>query len=312
LVLREQITARLSGIEYSQLVLDAVDFAQEKHSGQFRAEGGPYIAHPSRVVIYLLDFGIKDAEELAMGALHDVAEDTKTSIEDIENKFGSRVREGVDLLSKQVGGIKKTDDEYSSGLLTGPESVKRVKVFDRVDNLYSWSKQEGLDHRRAYKIEETRRLIQPLAEFNSRLLAQLEQVIEAVNQSFGRRESIFDTYLPEIPFRLINFLRLAEQSGAYVSLPLGIRQALEMHYIKGLNMSQISEALGLSESGVRQRIKSAPDHLYELMTLNPQYHKPGIPYSTVLDAYVAFLGELSATKKRRKEAKPRHPHGEII
>jgi 3-hydroxyacyl-[acyl-carrier-protein] dehydratase len=186
LVLREQIVARLSGVENSQFVLNALDFAEQKHFGQERVEGGPYIAHPFRIVIYMLDAGITDAVDLATAALHDVVEDTPTTLEEIEERFGPNVRTGVDLLSKEVEGVKKSDDVYFSDLLNGPKNISRTKVFDRIDNLYSWTKQKGEDERRRSYLDETRRSISPLAQFDKELARKLELAIEAAENSFGQ------------------------------------------------------------------------------------------------------------------------------
>jgi len=73
----------------------------ELHQGQYRKSGEPYICHPVAVAGLLRDLGGSSA--IAAGFLHDVVEDTDVTIEELEQRFGSEVRqlvEGVTKLSK--------------------------------------------------------------------------------------------------------------------------------------------------------------------------------------------------------------------
>lgn len=66
-------------------------FATKAHQGQVRKNSSePYITHPIRVGERLEKEGCSDAL-ISAGYLHDVVEDTKVSIEDIEQQFGKEV-----------------------------------------------------------------------------------------------------------------------------------------------------------------------------------------------------------------------------
>lgn len=71
----------------------AMDFATEKHAGQFRknSKKEPYIRHPTQVMLLLEKHGVEDPEILSAAILHDVVEDTDATIEEIERKFGKRI-----------------------------------------------------------------------------------------------------------------------------------------------------------------------------------------------------------------------------
>ena len=69
----------------------AFRYAAEKHSGQKRKiTNTPYILHPAEVTAIIATM-TDDPEVLAAGMLHDVVEDTDTTLEDIEREFGRRV-----------------------------------------------------------------------------------------------------------------------------------------------------------------------------------------------------------------------------
>jgi len=72
-------------------ILEAINFAAEKHKGQVRKGSGlPYILHPIAVSHLILKYKVsKHITELQIAAiLHDVLEDTECSYSEIEDKFG--------------------------------------------------------------------------------------------------------------------------------------------------------------------------------------------------------------------------------
>ncbi|MBI2626612.1 MAG: bifunctional (p)ppGpp synthetase/guanosine-3',5'-bis(diphosphate) 3'-pyrophosphohydrolase, partial [Candidatus Nealsonbacteria bacterium] len=86
----------------SNLVERAFGFAKEAHQGQKRASGEDYIQHPARVAQILTEMRL-DPRAIAAGLLHDVPDDTKRTLEDIEKEFGKEVAflvEGVSKLGK--------------------------------------------------------------------------------------------------------------------------------------------------------------------------------------------------------------------
>ena len=78
-----------------ELVSEAIIFATKAHDGMRRKKSeAPYILHPMEAAV-IVGTMTDDQNLIAAAALHDVVEDSDVSIEDIEEKFGKRVRELV-------------------------------------------------------------------------------------------------------------------------------------------------------------------------------------------------------------------------
>jgi len=79
---------------------EAVKFATDRHAGEFRKGTAiPYIVHPLEAVS--IAAGMTDDQEvLAAAALHDVVEDTPTTLAEIKSLFGKRVVDLVDSESE--------------------------------------------------------------------------------------------------------------------------------------------------------------------------------------------------------------------
>lgn len=91
----------LEGLDLEKIV-KAYNFAYEKHKGQFRLSGEPYIIHPVEVAKILLSLNL-DTTSIVAGLLHDVVEDCDISVEEIEKEFGDDVAKIVDGLTKIEG-----------------------------------------------------------------------------------------------------------------------------------------------------------------------------------------------------------------
>ena len=89
--------------ERSPLVRSALEQARADHAGQVRNGSGgmSYIEHPVTVAARLDELGYRD-EVLAAALLHDVVEDSETSLDELREKFGGEV-------AGMVGAL--TDDE---------------------------------------------------------------------------------------------------------------------------------------------------------------------------------------------------------
>jgi len=85
-----------------ELISRAFNFAKKAHSGQKRFSGEEYIIHPLKVAQTISKFKL-DSKTIAASLLHDVVDDTGTSLEKIEEEFGKEVAfliEGVSKLGK--------------------------------------------------------------------------------------------------------------------------------------------------------------------------------------------------------------------
>ena len=108
----------------------ALAFATEKHRGQTRIGGDPYISHPVAVAGILRDWGYGADHQIA-GLFHDLLEDTDASDGEIEAVGGPEVLRAVKLLTKQPGYVMA---EYVAGIKADP-MARAVKAADRLHNL---------------------------------------------------------------------------------------------------------------------------------------------------------------------------------
>jgi GTP diphosphokinase / guanosine-3',5'-bis(diphosphate) 3'-diphosphatase len=120
------------------LVLKALAFATEKHRGQVRkdADSTPYIQHPIALASMLWEVGIHDAEVLAAAILHDTIEDTPTTHDDLETRFGRAVADLVaevtDDKRQRKADRKRTQVEHAKHL---SPRARLVKLADKTCNL---------------------------------------------------------------------------------------------------------------------------------------------------------------------------------
>ena len=80
-------------------VLDAYNFSEQAHQGQTRLSGEPYLSHPLAVASILAEMGF-DEPTISAGLLHDTVEDTKATIEELDDNFGEEVADIVDGVTK--------------------------------------------------------------------------------------------------------------------------------------------------------------------------------------------------------------------
>ena len=117
----------------------ALEFATIKHAGQTRkgADKSPYIGHPIAVALVLRDEGgVTDETLLTAALLHDTVEDTVTSFEEIEQRFGATVAD----LVREMTDDKKLDKEVRKQLQIDHArhaslGAKQIKIADKICNI---------------------------------------------------------------------------------------------------------------------------------------------------------------------------------
>ena len=104
----------------------ALAFAVAAHAGQRDKNGQPFINHPMRV-----DASFRDPLLATIAILHDVIEDTSTSLNTVGVRWGRQVAEAVDALSRREGEVYT---DYIERVSAHPLAVE-VKRADIGDNL---------------------------------------------------------------------------------------------------------------------------------------------------------------------------------
>lgn len=127
--------------EQIELIVQAYEFGASAHDGQTRLSGEPYISHPVAVAQFLADMRM-DSQAIAAAILHDVLEDTGTTITELEERFGSEVALLVDGVSKldQIHFVSRAEaqaESFRKMMLAMIEDIRviLVKLADRLHNM---------------------------------------------------------------------------------------------------------------------------------------------------------------------------------
>jgi guanosine-3',5'-bis(diphosphate) 3'-pyrophosphohydrolase len=135
------------------LLAKAITFAQEKHEGQKRkATGLPYITHLAGVALLVKLFKrSKNLEALVCAAyLHDILEDTDTSLKELEDDFGPMVASLVGELTSDKEEIAKVGKTkyLEFKMLKMSNYALTLKLCDRLHNVSDGPTQKTLKETR--------------------------------------------------------------------------------------------------------------------------------------------------------------------
>ncbi len=148
-------------------ILKAYKLAEDKHDGQYRKSGEPYIIHPLNVALILTTI-YADASTIEAGLLHDVLEDCDCSEEEMIDIVGSEVTKIVQGVTKLSKIHFSTENEYLidyyKKIIVGMSEDVRViivKLADRLHNMRTlWAIPEEKQKRKA---KEALEILAPIA-----------------------------------------------------------------------------------------------------------------------------------------------------
>ncbi len=149
------------------LIERCYSFAAERHAGQTRRSGDPYVVHPVGVARIISELKL-DVPSVCAGLLHDCVEDTSATADDIGRLFGNEIQflvEGVTKLGQIPWNTReeRQAENFRKMLLAMARDIRviLIKLADRVDNMRT------LQHMPREKQEriarETREIYAPLA-----------------------------------------------------------------------------------------------------------------------------------------------------
>ncbi len=156
----------------------AIRFAAERHEGQWR-DGEfplPYITHPVEVLLNLRHVGkVTDEAVLLAAILHDLLEETTTTLAELAELFGDRTAELVRQVTRdeptevEVAGLSK-DEIYELRTSRFLEEIARmspdaqmVKLADRLSNLREAKRTRSEGRVERYKVQ-TKRILKFIPE----------------------------------------------------------------------------------------------------------------------------------------------------
>jgi guanosine-3',5'-bis(diphosphate) 3'-pyrophosphohydrolase len=167
------------------VVLQALSFAARKHSHQRRkgSDHAPYINHPISVLDLLWRVGgVRQADVLAAGVLHDTLEDTDTTPQELEAAFGRVVLELVQEVSDDKSLLnaerKRLQIEHAGRLSNGAKLIKLADKISNVRDLHRtppifWSRQRRLEY-----LDWSARVVERLRGTNPALEAEFDRALK--------------------------------------------------------------------------------------------------------------------------------------
>ena len=163
-----RISYQTLGDSDKKMIRLAFDMAVEAHSEQRRKSGEAYIFHPISVAKIVAEQIGLDATSICAALLHDVAEDTKFTLKDIEQLLGENIAKIVHGLTK-ISSLKKDKnislqaENFRKMLLTLNDDV-RVIIIKIADRLHNMQTMDAMPEYKQVKIaSETLYIYAPLA-----------------------------------------------------------------------------------------------------------------------------------------------------
>jgi len=149
-----------------KLIEKAYFLSKERHEGQMRKSGEPYITHPIAVAKILAELRGGPATLIA-ALLHDTVEDTSLTLKEVETIFGADIAQLVDGVTK-IGKLSfntkaSAADNHQKMLLAMAKDIRviLIKIADRLHNVRTL---ESMSPEKQYKIaSETLEIYAPLA-----------------------------------------------------------------------------------------------------------------------------------------------------
>ena len=242
------------------LIRRAYAYAARMHVDQKRESGEPYVIHPLNVALIIAQLKL-DVPSIVTGLLHDVVEDTHTTLAEVSSQFGPEVAELVDGVTK-VSKItfqsreEKQAENFRKMIIAMAHDIRVVliKLADRLHNMRT------LDHlapdRQLEIARETMEIYAPIAH----------------------RLGIYwlKSELEDLSFRYLN----ASAYGTLKNFVATKRQEREEY------IAAVIEILSrrLLESGVKAEVTGRPKHFFSIHT---KMQELGLSFEEIYDL-VAF------------------------
>jgi GTP pyrophosphokinase len=244
-----------------KVFFEALDFAVEAHSGQWRKSGDPYILHPCNVARILAEeMEVRDPEILAAALLHDTVEDVKeVTLEVIGERFGKNVEDIVDGCTKitHFFGDKQTfykmvHRKIFSGAAAKLE-VMLVKLADRLHNLRTL---DAMPRDRRQKVsDETLDIYAPMARVMGLFDLKRELYQLALKNKFPKQSN-----------KVLAQIRKLENSPKVENVISRLKKELEKAWING-EIKARAKGLGGYFDPVNKVLFKTLEHPLEIVIL---------------------------------------------
>jgi GTP diphosphokinase / guanosine-3',5'-bis(diphosphate) 3'-diphosphatase len=242
----------------ARLLQRGYDLAEERHRGQRRKSGDPYITHPLAVATILAELGM-DTTTLVAALLHDTVEDTGLAIEVVAAEFGPEVAHLVDGVTKldKVKFGEAAEAETIRKMIVAMARDPRVLVIKLADRLHNMRTLRFLPPaKQERKARETLEVLAPLAhrlgmntvkwELEDLAFATLypkryDEIVRLVAERAPSR----DTYLHEVIERINSDLREGSLKASVTGRPKHYYSIYQKMIVRGREFTDIYDLVGI-------------------------------------------------------------------
>jgi len=148
-------------------IQEAYDFAKKVHEGEIRLNGDAVITHVIEVTNIVNDLNV-DATTIIAAFIHEVLNDDRVTLQEVEEKFGSEVAIIVDSLNK-INKLELVDEKEASAIylrkvLVGLATDVRVLFIKLADRLHNMRTNYAINPKKQKaKAYETQAVLIPIA-----------------------------------------------------------------------------------------------------------------------------------------------------
>ena len=236
----------------------AYEVASEKHDGQKRQSGEPYITHPVAVAQILAEIGL-GPRAIAAALLHDTVEDTGYALEELQAEFGDEVAllvDGVTKLDKVKYGESAQAETVRKMIIAMSKDIRvlMIKLADRLHNARTWGFVPA--EKAAKKATETLEIYAPLAHrlgiqtvkseledlsfavLHPKMYAEIESLVK---QRTPQREQ----YVKSVISAVEEDLRAQRIKGKVAGRPKQLYSVYQKMIVRGRSFDDIYDLIGI-------------------------------------------------------------------
>ncbi|MEV8174249.1 bifunctional (p)ppGpp synthetase/guanosine-3',5'-bis(diphosphate) 3'-pyrophosphohydrolase [Microbacterium sp. NPDC079176] len=232
--------------------------AKEKHTGQQRQSGEPYITHPLAVAQILAEMGL-GPRAIAAALLHDTVEDTGYALTDLTAEFGDEVAmlvDGVTKLDKVKYGESAQAETVRKMIVAMSKDIRvlLIKLADRLHNARTWGFVPP--EKAAKKAKETLEIYAPLAnrlgiqaiksELEDLSFAVLHpKIYNEIHNLIAQRTPQREKYLAQVVEEIDEDLRDLRIRGKVVGRPKQLYSVYQKMVVRGREFDDIYDLIGI-------------------------------------------------------------------
>lgn len=232
--------------------------AKEKHEGQKRQSGEPYITHPLAVAQILAELGL-GPRAIAAALLHDTVEDTGYALTDLTAEFGDEVAmlvDGVTKLDKVKYGESAQAETVRKMIVAMSKDIRvlLIKLADRLHNARTWGFVPP--EKASKKAKETLEIYAPLAnrlgiqaiksELEDLSFAVLHpKIYNEIHSLIAQRTPQREKYLNQVVEEIDEDLRDLRIRGKVVGRPKQLYSVYQKMVIRGREFDDIYDLIGI-------------------------------------------------------------------